>query len=137
MEIFSLVKELESQGQQVTSLCVGEPDFAPPQAILQAAAKALFDGDTKYTAVTGTVPLRRAISNDLKTRKGLDYNPTTEIVVANGAKQAVYQRYFGNCRCGRCGLNSSSLLALLSRNGTLGGGGTHDCPNPRGGWLFS
>jgi aspartate/methionine/tyrosine aminotransferase len=91
VEIFSLVKELESQGQQVTSLCVGEPDFAPPQAILQAAAKALFDGDTKYTAVTGTVPLRRAISNDLKTRKGLDYNPTTEIVVANGAKQAVYQ----------------------------------------------
>jgi bifunctional aspartate aminotransferase and glutamate/aspartate-prephenate aminotransferase len=91
VEIFSLVKELESQGQQVTSLCVGEPDFAPPQAILQAAAQACLDGDTKYTAVTGTVPLRRAISNDLQTRKGLTYNPTTEIVVANGAKQAVYQ----------------------------------------------
>ena len=91
VEIFSLVKELESQGEQVTSLCVGEPDFAPPKVILQAAAQALLDGDTKYTAVTGTVPLRRAISKDLKTRKGLEYNPTTEIVVANGAKQAVYQ----------------------------------------------
>jgi aspartate/methionine/tyrosine aminotransferase len=91
VEIFSLVKELESQGDQVTSLCVGEPDFPPPKAILQAAAQALLDGDTKYTAVTGTAPLRKAISHDLKTRKGLDYNPTTEIVVANGAKQAVYQ----------------------------------------------
>lgn len=91
VEIFSLVKELESQGQQVTSLCVGEPDFAPPQVILDAAAKACLDGDTKYTAVTGTVPLRRAISHDLQSRKGLTYNPMTEIVVANGAKQAVYQ----------------------------------------------
>ena len=91
VEIFSLVKELESQGEIVTSLCVGEPDFPPPQAILQAAAQALLEGDTKYTAVTGTVPLRKAISNDLKNRKGLNYNPSTEIVVANGAKQAVYQ----------------------------------------------
>ena len=91
VEIFSLVKELESQGEHVTSLCVGEPDFAPPQAVLNAAAAALLSGDTKYTAVTGTVPLRRAIANDLKQRKGLDYNPMTEIVVANGAKQAVYQ----------------------------------------------
>jgi aspartate/methionine/tyrosine aminotransferase len=91
VEIFSLVKELESQGQKVTSLCVGEPDFAPPKAILEAAAQALWDGDTKYTAVTGTVPLRKAIARDLQNRKGLTYNPMTEIVVANGAKQAVYQ----------------------------------------------
>mmetsp|Transcript_32572 Transcript_32572/g.49092 ORF Transcript_32572/g.49092 Transcript_32572/m.49092 type:complete len:436 (-) Transcript_32572:524-1831(-) len=91
VEIFSLVKELQAQGQSVTSLCVGEPDFAPPKAVLEAAQKALIDGDTRYTAVTGTASLREAIAADLKNRKGVDYNPNTEIVVANGAKQAVYQ----------------------------------------------
>jgi len=91
VEIFSLVKELQAQGQSVTSLCVGEPDFAPPKAVLDAAQKALIDGDTRYTALTGTVELREAIAADLKKRKGLSYNANTDIVVANGAKQVVYQ----------------------------------------------
>jgi hypothetical protein len=35
-------------------LCVGEPDFGPPPEVLEAAIQALRDGDTRYTAVTGT-----------------------------------------------------------------------------------
>jgi aspartate/methionine/tyrosine aminotransferase len=76
---------------EVTSLCVGEPDFLPPAAVLDAARQAIDDGDTRYTAVTGTAQLRRAIADDLKRRKGVIYNPDTEIVVSNGAKQCVYQ----------------------------------------------
>lgn len=92
VEIFSKVKEMRAEGIDVTGgLCVGEPDFGPPPEVIEASVQALQGGDTRYTAVTGTAPLRQAIANDSETRKGVKYNPNTEIVVANGAKQAVYQ----------------------------------------------
>ena len=82
---------MQSEGIEVTSLCVGEPDFPPPQAVLDAATQAIVNNETKYTAVTGTADLRNAIAKDLKERKGIEYDPNTEIVVGNGAKQCVYQ----------------------------------------------
>jgi len=91
VQIFSNVKQMQAEGIEVTSLCVGEPDFPPPQAVLDAASKAILDCDTRYTAVTGTAALRQAIADDLLTRKGITYDPNTEIVVGNGAKQCVYQ----------------------------------------------
>jgi aspartate/methionine/tyrosine aminotransferase len=91
VELFSRVQELQSQGVSVTSLCVGEPDFPPAPAILQAVVDAVSAGATGYTAVAGTVELRTAIAADLERRKGLTYSAATEIVVANGAKQCVYQ----------------------------------------------
>jgi len=97
VEIFSLVKQMEADGMTVTSLCVGEPDFPPPRAVLDAAIDAVNNGETKYTAVTGTAALRNAIANDLKRRKGLEYNPQTDIVVGNGAKQCVFQGILATC----------------------------------------
>lgn len=47
-------------------------------------------GLTKYTAVTGELKLREAIVRDLAARKGVQYSPS-QIVVANGAKQCVFQ----------------------------------------------
>jgi aspartate/methionine/tyrosine aminotransferase len=91
VEIFSLVKQMQADGIAVTSLCVGEPDFLPSQVIRDAVVDAVNAGDTRYTAVTGTAELRQAIAADLKRRKGVVYNPQTEIVVGNGAKQCVYQ----------------------------------------------
>ena len=100
VEIFSRVKQMEAEGIEVTSLCVVEHDFPPPKAVLDAAIQALNNCDTKYTAVTGTNALRQAIARDLKKRKNLTYNPQTEIVVANGAKQCVYQGVFAVCGVG-------------------------------------
>ena len=91
------MKQMESEGETVTSLCVGEPDFAPPRCVLDAATDAMAAGKTTYTAVAGTIELRRAISEDLRKRKGVDYNPVTEIVVGNGAKQCVYQGLLAAC----------------------------------------
>jgi len=91
VEIFSLVKQMQADGIEVTSLCVGEPDFLPPQAVLDAVVEAVQAGDTRYTAVSGTLELRQAIADDLKRRKGVSYDPKTEIIVGNGAKQCVYQ----------------------------------------------
>jgi aspartate/glutamate/aspartate-prephenate aminotransferase len=100
VEIFSLVKEMEAAGESVTSLCVGEPDFLPPQAVLDATVAAVLAGKTRYTAVTGTADLRTAIAQDLKRRKGVEYNPANEIVVGNGAKQCVYQGILATCGTG-------------------------------------
>jgi aspartate/glutamate/aspartate-prephenate aminotransferase len=91
IEVFGLVKQMEAEGETVTSLCVGEPDFPPPKAVLEAAMAAIRGGETRYTAVTGTADLRNAIANDLKRRKGLEYNPQTEIVVGNGVSSAVFR----------------------------------------------
>lgn len=100
VEVFSLVKKMQSEGIEVTSLCVGEPDFPPPKPVLDAVLAAVADGQTRYTAVTGTAPLRRAIADDLRERKGTTYDPDTEIVVGNGAKQCVYQGVLAVCGVG-------------------------------------
>lgn len=94
------MKQMEAEGEKVTSLCVGEPDFDPPAAVIEAAASAMRAGQTRYTAVTGTIELRRAIANDLKSRKGVEYDPVSEIVVGNGAKQCVYQGLLAACGSG-------------------------------------
>jgi len=91
---------MESEGIEVTSLCVGEPDFPPPKVVLDAAIAAIADNQTRYTAVTGTATLRKAIANDLLTRKGIEYDANTEIIVSNGAKQAVYQGILATCGVG-------------------------------------
>lgn len=104
VEVFGLVKQMEAEGETVTSLCVGEPDFPPPKAVLDAAMAAINEGDTRYTAVTGTADLRNAIANDLKRRKGLEYNPQTEIVVGNGVSF--------DAPCAPCVLDKSIRLTL-------------------------
>jgi bifunctional aspartate aminotransferase and glutamate/aspartate-prephenate aminotransferase len=100
VEIFSLVKDMQAAGEVVTSLCVGEPDFLPPPSVLEAVTEAVQNGDTRYTAVTGTLELRQAIATDLFRRKNVTYSPTTDIVVGNGAKQCVYQGILATCGVG-------------------------------------
>jgi len=60
VELFSKVKAMEADGAKVTSLCVGEPDFPPPKAVLEATVDAVSSGKTTYTAVTGTEEVRRS-----------------------------------------------------------------------------
>ncbi len=96
VEVFGLVKQMQAAGEKVVSLCVGEPDFPPPSAVVEATVDAVRSGVTTYTAVTGTLELRSAIASDLRNRKGVEYD-TNDIVVANGAKQAVYQGVLALC----------------------------------------
>jgi len=93
------LEELQAKGEKIVSLCVGEPDFPPPQAVLDATIEAVQNGETKYTAVTGSLPLRSAICHDLDRRKGTIYDPA-DIIVGNGAKQEVYQAVLALCRPG-------------------------------------
>ena len=57
------------------------------------------NGDTHYTANMGTLPLRKAIQRKFQAENGLDYG-TDEIVVSNGAKQAIWQGLLATCSPG-------------------------------------
>ena len=80
--------ELKAQGVDVINLSVGEPDFATPAHIKEAAKKAVDDNFTFYTPVPGYMSLRKAISDKLARENNLAFAPE-QIVVGNGAKQAL------------------------------------------------
>lgn len=81
-------RELKAQGVDIISLSLGEPDFATPQIIKDAAKKAIDDNFSYYTHVSGYLELREAICKKFKRDNGLDYT-TDEIVVSTGAKQSI------------------------------------------------
>jgi aspartate/methionine/tyrosine aminotransferase len=82
--------DMKREGKTVYSLCVGEPDYQPPAEVAAATTEAVMTGLTKYTSVNGDAGLRQAIATDLANRKGTIYT-ADQIVVSNGAKQAVMQ----------------------------------------------
>jgi len=80
--------EMKAQGIDVINMSVGEPDFNTPDAIKEAAKKAVDDNYSKYSPVPGYPDLRKAIVAKLKNENQLDYT-INEILVSNGAKQSV------------------------------------------------
>jgi aspartate aminotransferase len=70
-------------------LSAGEPDFDTPDHIKQAAIAAINAGDTKYTDVSGTPALRRAVAAKFLRDSGIDYTPE-EVIVSTGGKQVIY-----------------------------------------------
>jgi aspartate aminotransferase len=81
-------RELRAKGQDIASLTIGEPDFDTPFHIQAAAGEAMKKGLTHYSPVAGILELRQALALKLKDENGLDY-AASEIVIANGAKQAI------------------------------------------------
>ena len=88
LRLNALVTEKRKQGHDIISLAAGEPDFATPAFICQAAKEAVDLGRTKYTASSGIPELRQAIARYMKQYKNLDYQPG-EVIVCTGAKQAI------------------------------------------------
>lgn len=84
--------ELRAAGRDVIGLGAGEPDFDTPDNIKEAAIKAIWDGQTKYTAVDGTPELKKAICAKFKRDNGLDYEPG-QITVNNGGKHTIYNAF--------------------------------------------
>ena len=80
--------ELKAQGVDVINLSVGEPDFATPNHIKEAAKAAIDNDFTFYTPVPGILDLRKAICKKLDRENGLSYMPS-QIVCSNGAKQSI------------------------------------------------
>lgn len=83
-----LSRELKSQGKDIISLSLGEPDFFTPQFIKDAALEAMNNNFTTYTPVNGYDDLRESISEKFKRDNGLTYTKN-QIVVSTGAKQSI------------------------------------------------
>lgn len=81
--------ELKAAGNDIISLGMGEPDFNTPDHIKAAGIAAINAGDTKYTAVNGTVALKNAIIEKFKRENSLEYK-ASEIIVSSGAKHVIY-----------------------------------------------
>ena len=76
--------ELQRQGRDIINLGIGQPDFQTPPHIVEAAVKALRDGQHGYTAATGILPLREAVAADLHKRHGVDVSPELVMIVPGG-----------------------------------------------------
>ena len=81
-------RELISEGHDIISLSLGEPDFETPEFIKLAAKKAIDNNYSHYTPVPGLLDLRNAISKKFKRDNDLEYDEN-QIVVSTGAKQSL------------------------------------------------
>lgn len=73
----------------VLSLSIGEPDFATPYHVRQAAIDTIEAGKTFYTPSKGLLSLRKEIASFYRRRYNLDYDESTDILVTIGASEAI------------------------------------------------
>ncbi len=81
--------DIASTMDDVISLGVGEPDFQTPWQIRKAGISSLERGRTKYSSNRGIDLLRKEISEYLKRKYNLNYNPQKEILVTIGGSEAI------------------------------------------------
>ncbi len=81
--------DLASQMEGVISLGVGEPDFATPWKIREAAIYSIEKGKTFYTANQGLLELREEICKYQKRRFNLDYDPIKNTIVTVGGSEGI------------------------------------------------
>ncbi len=87
--MFRRVTELKRSGVDVISLAVGEPDAQPPLHVREAMKRAIDEGASRYTEVSGMRSLRDAVCADSARRRGERHTPD-EVVVSAGAKHALF-----------------------------------------------
>lgn len=81
-------RELRAQGKDIISLSLGEPDFAVPDFVKEAAKEAIDQNYNKYSPVDGYLELKEAICEKFKKDNNLNYTPS-QIIVSTGAKQCL------------------------------------------------
>jgi aspartate aminotransferase len=81
---------LKASGREIVGLQVGDPDFATPAAIVDAAMKAMHNGLTHYTSSRGIPDLLAAIAQKLERDEGVTYDPASELLVTHGGIHAYY-----------------------------------------------
>lgn len=89
LAITARAAQLKAEGKNIIGFGAGEPDFDTPDHIKAAAIKAINAGFTKYTAVNGTIELRKAITDKFRRDNQLEYTPD-QILVSVGGKQSFY-----------------------------------------------
>jgi aspartate aminotransferase len=93
LKVDAKAKALKAAGRPVISYAAGEPDFATPQHVVEAAVLAAKDPKNhRYTPAAGLPELREAIAKKTLRDSGTEVT-AAQVVVTNGGKQAVYQAF--------------------------------------------
>jgi aspartate/methionine/tyrosine aminotransferase len=93
LKVDAKAKALKAAGRPVISFAAGEPDFATPQHVVDAAVRAAQDPKNhRYTPATGLPELKQAIAEKTARESGITVDPA-QVIVTNGGKQAVYQAF--------------------------------------------
>jgi aspartate aminotransferase len=87
-EVLARARALESTGKHVVHLEIGEPDFATPDNITEAAVAAIQQGFTHYTPAGGIPEARQATAEFVSTRLGIQVDPG-EVVLVPGSKNVL------------------------------------------------
>ncbi|MDP9443394.1 MAG: pyridoxal phosphate-dependent aminotransferase [Actinomycetota bacterium] len=86
-------KALRAAGRPVVGFGAGEPDFPTPDHVVEAAVEAARDPrNHRYTPAGGLPELKQAIVDKTRRDSGLEVDPG-QVLVTNGAKQAVYETF--------------------------------------------
>ena len=93
LKVDAKAKALQAAGRPVISYAAGEPDFATPAHIVEAASAAVLDPKNyRYTPAAGLPELRQAIADKTARDSGWKVD-ASQVIVTNGGKQAVYQSF--------------------------------------------
>jgi len=93
LKVDAKAKALQAAGRPVISYAAGEPDFATPAYIVEAASAAVLDPKNyRYTPAAGLPELREAVAAKTLRDSGLEV-AASQVVITNGGKQAVYQSF--------------------------------------------
>src|SRR5688572_18966743 len=88
-DLLAEVNRLRSQGRDVISFGIGEPDMPTPAHVVGAGKAALDAGLTRYGPTEGLPELRQAIAEHVASTRGIDVTPE-QVLVAPGAKPFIF-----------------------------------------------
>ncbi len=89
VQMARIAREMRAAGRKITDMAEGESDFRTPPHIVEAAHAAALRGETRYTDVAGTLPLREMVAEKFRRDNGIAAN-AAQVVVGTGAKQLIF-----------------------------------------------
>ena len=97
--VLARAKELERAGREIIHLEIGEPDFATPLHICEAAADALRAGETHYCPSAGIPEFREVAAQFLARTRGIEVDPAN-VLIGTGAKPFLFFTILATCNPG-------------------------------------
>jgi len=88
-EVLNRARQLEREGKEIVHLEIGEPDFATPSNIVDAAVEALHKGWTHYGPSAGLPELRQTVADYVSRTRGVPVS-SDEVVVVPGGKPIIF-----------------------------------------------
>jgi aspartate aminotransferase len=82
-------RQMKAEGIKIYDFSLGEPDYATPNHVVEAAFKAMKAGHTHYTPANGTPELRAAVARWYQKTYGIRYAPE-QVLISNGAKHSIH-----------------------------------------------